>query len=613
MFFPAKFKKKHYLPPKWLSFYKKGKKRKAKSNNQRVKVYLRIIFFQERQTRMRRTNKILLFLFATMLYTTVYGQSSDRHKFHLSRQLSIFSTIVKDLNLFYVDSIMPEKMMNKAIDAMLNNLDPYTVYYPEEKSDELKMMTTGKYAGIGSIIRYHNDKKTTVLSNPYEGMPAHRAGLRAGDLIMSIDGVSVKGMSTDSVSNMLRGEPGTKLTLEIERPGQKEIMKVRIERESIALPPITYYGLQKGNIGFIQLESFTEGCAKDMRRAIVDLKQQGAESFIIDLRSNGGGLLNEAVEIVNLFVPKGKTVVTTKGKIKQSNEVYKTRKEPLDTVSPIVVLVDGQTASASEIVAGSLQDFDRAVIIGSRTFGKGLVQSTRPVTGGGYLKLTTSKYYTPSGRCVQALDYSHVIDNGKTSRVPDSLTNKFYTEAGREVRDGGGIRPDIEPKSEEVSTLLYHLLQDMAIFDFATTFHIENDSIAPAEEFIISDEIYNDFKKYIISTGFSYDLASVRLLADLKKMIEFEGFGEVTKEEIKSLEKKLQANLEHSLTHFSKHVKNLLADEIIKRYYGQKGEIIYSLREDEDLAESYKILNDKELYRKTLSPRAQQPVKKADK
>ena len=333
------------------------------------------------------------------------------------------------------------------------------------------------------------------------------------------------------------------------------------------------------------------------------MKQQGAESFIIDLRSNGGGLLDEAIEIVNLFVPKGKTIVTTKGKTKQANDIYKTQKEPLDTISPMVILVDGQTASASEIVAGSLQDLDRAVIVGSKTFGKGLVQSTRPVTGGGYLKLTTAKYYIPSGRCVQARDYSHIIDGGQTSITPDSLTNIFYTQAGREVRDGGGIRPDVEPTPEEISTFLYYLVQDMSVFDFATEFCLKNESIAPAEKFTISDEVYEELKEYIISSGFSYNLSSAKILAELKKMVKIEGFEEIAKEEIESLEKKLRANLEHEFTHFSKHVKDLLASEIVTRYYGQKGNIIYSLREDIDLKEAYSILSSTKRYREILSPK----------
>lgn len=552
---------------------------------------------------MRKIHRIFILLLLVAFIPSMTVKADDKHKFQLSRQLSIFNAILKDLNLFYVDSIMPEKMMKKTIDAMLRNLDPYTVYYPKEESDELKMMTTGKYAGIGSIIRYNEKKNYTIISEPYDGMPAKRAGLKAGDIILSIDGVNTLGMSSDSVSDMLRGEPGTKLTIEIERPGTKKKLTFRIERESIALPPVTYYGVQNGNIGFLQLESFTEGCAKDIRRALIEMKQQGAESFIIDLRSNGGGLLDEAIDIVNLFIPKGKTIVTTKGKTKQSNDIYKTQKEPLDTISPIVILVDGQTASASEIVAGSLQDLDRAVIVGSKTFGKGLVQSTRQVTGGGYLKLTTAKYYIPSGRCVQARDYSHIIDGGQTSITPDSLTNVFYTQTGRKVRDGGGIRPDVEPVPEDISTFLYYLIQDMSVFDFATEFCQKNKTIAPAEEFTVSDKVYEELKEYIISSGFSYNLSSAKILADLKKMVKIEGFEEIAKEEIESLEKKLKANLEHEFTHFSKHVKDLLAGEIVTRYYGQKGSIIYSLREDIDLKEAYSILGNAKRYREILSPK----------
>ena len=549
---------------------------------------------------MKRKLSILLLILATL--PSIAIRADEKHKFQLSRQISIINAIIKDLNLFYVDSIMPEILINKSIDAMLENLDPYTQYYPASKAEELKMMTTGKYAGIGSVIRYHTEKKTTVLSEPYEGMPAQKAGLKAGDLIISIDGVNVQGMSTDSVSDRLRGEPGTTLTIEYERPGKKGRSKVKLQRENIALPAIPYYGLQKGNIGFVQLNSFTDGCSKEMRRAIVDLKKQGATAFIIDLRGNGGGLLGEAVEITNLFVPKGKTIVTTKGKIKQSNEVFKSQKAPLDTTSPIVILVDGQTASASEIVAGALQDLDRAVIIGSRTFGKGLVQNTREVIGGGYLKMTTAKYYIPSGRCVQALDYSHVIDQGKTSRVPDSLTTVFHTEAGREVRDGGGIRPDIEPKSEELSTLLFYLMQDMSLFDFATEYALKHSSIAPAETFDITDQDYEEFKKLLKSRNFNYDLISVKVLKDLKEAVEFEGFNDIVKEEITSLEKKLQTNLDHSLTHFEKEIRKIIADEIVHRYHGQRGGIIYSLREDTDLAEAFRILGNDKAYKEILTP-----------
>ena len=553
--------------------------------------------------RMRFRKTIIFAPLAAIIVIAILAFSNDNRKYQLSRQITIFNAIVKELDLFYVDTIQPKKMIDKGIESMLKNLDPYTEYYSEEKADELKMMTTGKYAGIGSIIRYHDKKKSTVLSDPYEGLPAAKAGLKAGDLILSIDGTDIHEMSTDSVSNMLRGAPGTTLTLVIERPGEKGTRTVKLERESIALPAISYYGMHNNNIGFIQLESFTENCAKNMRRAVVELKQAGAEAFIIDLRGNGGGLLNEAVEIVNLFVPKGLTIVTTKGKIRQANTSYKTSKEPIDTESPLVVLVDGQSASAAEIVAGSLQDLDRAVVVGSRTYGKGLVQTTRQLPGGGYLKLTTSKYYIPSGRCIQALDYSHMMDDGKSTRIADSLTNVFHTAAGREVRDGGGIRPDIEPKEEELSTLLFYLLQDIALFDYATNYRIAHDSVAPAAEFAISDNEYEEFKEYLKSTKFNYDIQSLKVLEQLKKMLDFEGYTEITKEEIASLEKKLQANLDYSLTHFEKHIREIVESEIITRYYGRQGGIIYSLRNDSDIKEAEKIISDNRRYKEILSPK----------
>lgn len=557
---------------------------------------------------MRRRIPFIVFPLAVLSILTLLAFSNDRRKFNLSQQLNIFNTIIKELDLFYVDTIAPDKLIKNGVDAMLSRLDPYTVYYSEDDADELKMMITGKYAGIGSIIRYHTDKKTTVIAEPYDNMPAAKAGLKCGDALLTVDGIDVKGMSTDSVSNLLRGEPGTKLKLEIERPGVKKPMSVIIERASISLPSLPYYGILHDSIGYILFDSFTENCAKEMRRAIVDLKGRGAKSFIIDLRGNGGGSLQESVNIVNLFVPKGKTIVTTKGKIKQANEEYKTTREPMDTESPLIILVDGSTASASEILAGSLQDFDRAVIVGSRTYGKGLVQTTRSLPGNGYLKLTTSKYYIPSGRCVQALDYSHRKSDGTVQRIPDSLTNVFHTAAGREVRDGGGIRPDVEPKSEELSTLLFYLMQDMTIFDYATEYTLRNDTIAPAATFEISDADYELFKKKLIASGFSYDMRSSKMLKQLKDMIKFEGYEEITKDDIASLEGKLQQNLGHSLEHFASHIKRLIGDEIVKRYYGQKGGVVYNLRDDTDIEEAFKILSDGERYKKILAPQQNEDI-----
>ncbi|MBR5276343.1 MAG: S41 family peptidase [Bacteroidaceae bacterium] len=550
---------------------------------------------------MKRKSLILPIAIFVLLCFTAFKK--DNHNFQLSKQLNIFNTLIKEIDLFYVDTIAPEQMIKNGIDAMLEKLDPYTTYYTEEGSQELKMMITGKYAGIGSLIRFHEKKNTTVIAEPYDDMPAAKAGLKIGDLIQSINGVSVIGMSSDSVSNMLRGEAGTKLTIVVERPGEKKPVTIKLERESIALPSIPYYGMLGDSIGYLQLESFTDGCSKDMRRAFIDMKSKGAQSYIIDLRSNGGGSMGEAIEIVNMFVPKGVKILETKGKTKRSNETYKTTREPIDTVSPIVVLVDGQTASAAEIVSGALQDLDRAVIVGSRTYGKGLVQTTRELPYNSYLKVTTSKYYIPSGRCVQAIDYSHKNPDGSVARIPDSLTNVFHTVAGREVRDGGGIQPDIEPKSEKLTTLLYHLAQDMVIFDYATEYKLKNATIAPAETFCISDADYEAFKSYLKASGFSYDKESYKALKQLKKMLELEGYTEATKPEIEKLEKALQHNLDHDLTFFAKDVKRFINDEIIKRYYSQKGCIVHAMRDDNDIAEGCKLLNNIEKYREVLSPK----------
>ena len=551
---------------------------------------------------MKRGKLIFILPIALLAIISFSAFKRDSHNFELSKQLNIFNSLIKEIDLFYVDTIMPEKIIETGIDAMLEKLDPYTTYYTEEESEELKMMITGKYAGIGSLIRFHEKKNTTVIAEPYENMPAAKAGLQIGDLIQSINGVNVVGMSSDSVSNMLRGEAGTKLTIVVERPGTKQPVTIKVERENISVPVIPYYGIMQDSVGYLQLESFPEGCAKEMRRALIDMKNKGARAYIIDLRSNGGGSLAEAIDIVNMFVPKGLNIVETKGKIKRSNEIYKTTREPVDTVSPLIVLVDGQTASAAEIVSGSLQDLDRAVIIGARTYGKGLVQVTRELPYNGFLKVTTSKYYIPSGRYIQAIDYSHRNADGDVARTPDSLTNVFHTAAGREVRDGGGISPDIQPKGEKLTTLLYHLIQDMAIFDYATDYKLKHPSIASAETFNLSDEEYDAFKSYLKSTGFNYDKESYKALKQLKKMLDLEGYTEATKTEIEKLESTLQHNLDHDLSFFAKDVKRLIADEIVKRYYSQKGGIIYSLRDDTDVAESLSLLKDLKRYREILQP-----------
>ena len=482
---------------------------------------------------------------------------------------------------------------------MLYSLDPYTVYYPENDQDELEMMVKGSYGGIGSLIRYNPKSKYTVIAEPYEGMPAAESGLKAGDLLLEIDGKDLKGNS--DVSTLLRGQVGTSFKLKVQRPGVKEPLEFNIVRRSIQMPTIPYYGVMDSQVGYINLSSFSGNPSKDFKKAFLDLKKQGITSLVIDLRNNGGGLLDQAVEIVNMFVPRGKTIVTTKGKIKQASNTYKTLREPLDTDIPIAVLVNSGTASSSEILSGSLQDLDRAVIVGNRTYGKGLVQVPRSLPYGGNLKITTSKYYIPSGRCVQAIDYAHRNEDGSVARIPDSLTTVFHTAAGREVRDGGGVSPDIEVKQERLPNILFYLVRDNLIFDYATDYCLKHPAIASAKEFELTDADYEEFKNKVKGADFKYDQQSEKILNTLKEAAEFEGYMKDASDEFKTLENKLKHNLDRDLDYFSKDIKKMIAEEIIKRYYYQEGAIIQQLKDDKDLDEAVKVLTNPERYQQILS------------
>ncbi len=526
----------------------------------------------------------------------------DDRKFQVSKNLDVFNSLFKELDLFYVDTIHPEKVIGVGIKAMLEQLDPYTVYYPESQSDELKMMTTGKYAGIGSVIRFHKKKNRVVIAEPYENMPAAEVGLKAGDVLMEIDGKDVGGKTTAEVSDLLRGEAGTSFMLKVERPGTPELLDFKITRKNVKTPAVPYYGMLDGGVGYITLSSFTENCSRDVRRAFIDLKQQGAKALVLDLRSNPGGLMSEAVEILNLFLPKGLEVVSTKGKLRQASSVSKTTKEPLDLEIPLVVMVNDDSASASEIVAGALQDLDRAVVLGRRTFGKGLVQIIRDLPYNGNLKVTTSKYYIPSGRCVQAINYKNQNGTNQAERIPDSLTTVFHTVGGREVRDGGGVTPDIIVKSEQMPTMLYYLMNDDVLFDYATEFCLQHPQIAAPKEFALSDADYAEFKEMVKKANFTYDKESEKALKRLKEIAGIEGYMEDAKPEFEALEKKLTHNLERDLDHFAKDIKLLIEDEIIQRYYFQKGSIIQQLRDDPHLKEGLKVLADQEAYKKILAP-----------
>lgn len=545
----------------------------------------------------RRNGIIVAIVLITVAFFSF--KSGDDRNFQIAKNLDIFNSIVKELDMFYVDTIDPNKTIREGIDNMLYSLDPYTVYYPENDQDELEMMVKGSYGGIGSLIRYNPKSKYTVIAEPYEGMPAAESGLKAGDLLLEIDGKDLKGNS--DVSTLLRGQVGTSFKLKVQRPGVKEPLEFNIVRRSIQMPTIPYYGVMDGQVGYINLSSFSGNPSKDFKKAFLDLKKQGITSLVIDLRNNGGGLLDQAVEIVNMFVPRGKTIVTTKGKIKQASNTYKTLREPLDTDIPIAVLVNSGTASSSEILSGSLQDLDRAVIVGNRTYGKGLVQVPRSLPYGGNLKITTSKYYIPSGRCVQAIDYAHRNEDGSVARIPDSLTTVFHTAAGREVRDGGGVSPDIEVKQERLPNILFYLVRDNLIFDYATQYCLKHPTIVAPEKFEVTDADYNDFKALVKKADFKYDQQSEKILKTLKEAAEFEGYMADASEEFKALEKKLNHDLDRDLDYFSGDIKKMIASEIIKRYYYQRGNIIQQLKDDDGLKEAVKILNDPVKYKEMLS------------
>lgn len=528
-------------------------------------------------------------------------KSGDSRSFQIAKNLDVFNSIVKELDLFYVDTIDPDKTIREGIDAMLYSLDPYTEYYPEDDQSELEQMLKNTYGGIGSIITWDAKLKRSVIAEPYEGMPAATSGLKAGDVLMAIDGKDLAGKNNQEVSEMLRGQVGTGFKLTVQRPGTEKPLDFDIVRRSIQLPIIPYYTALDNHVGYINLSTFSGNPSKEFKQAFLDLKKKGITSLIIDLRNNGGGLLDEAIEIANFFVPRGKVLVTTKGKIEQASNTYKTLREPLDLDIPLAVLVNSSTASSSEILAGSLQDLDRAVIVGNRTFGKGLVQTTRMLPYGGTMKLTTSKYYIPSGRCVQAIDYKHRNEDGSVGRIPDSLTTVFHTAAGREVRDGGGVTPDIEVKQEKLPNILFYLVNDNLIFNYATQYCLKHATIAEPEKFVITDADYADFKEMVKKADFKYDQQTEKILKSLKEMAEFEGYLSDASEEFNALEKKLTHNLDRDLDYFSKDIKSMIALEIVKRYYYQRGAIIEQLKDDDDLKKAVEILTHPDDYHKMLS------------
>ena len=557
---------------------------------------------------LNRRNGVLL---AAVLVAVAFFsfKSGDDRNFQIAKNLDTFNSIVKELDMFYVDTLDPNKTVREGIDYMLSSLDPYTEYYPEDDQAELQQMLNASFGGIGSLITYNQKLKRSMIAEPFEGTPAAKVGLKAGDILMEIDGKDLAGKNNQEVSQMLRGAVGTSFKLKVERPDEKggtRPLEFDIVRQTIQTPMIPYDTIFNKNVGYINLSTFSGTPSKDFKKTFLKLKKEGITSLVIDLRGNGGGRLEEAVEIANFFLPRGKVIVTTKGKTKQASNTYKTLREPLDLDIPITVLVNGATASASEILSGAFQDFDRAVIVGSRTFGKGLVQTTRPLPYGGVMKLTTSKYYIPSGSCVQAIDYKHRNEDGSVGTIPDSLTTVFHTAAGREVRDGGGVMPDIEVKQEKLPNILFYLVRDNLIFDYATQYCLKHPSIPSPQEFKVTDADYNDFKAMVKKADFKYDQQSEKIMKTLKEAAKFEGYLDEASEEIKALEKKLTHNLDRDLDYFSKDIRSMIADEIIKRYYYTRGGIIQQLKDDDGLQAALKILADPVKYKETLSA----PVKK---
>lgn len=561
---------------------------------------------------LRKYTKTMRSLMLTALMAVampIMAQNTSDHNFRVAKNLDIFNAIYRNLDLMYVDSLDADKTIGTAIRSMMHSLDPYTDYFPEDKAAEYKQMMTGKYAGIGSIISYSFTRKRVIINEPYEGMPAAEAGLKKGDIILSIDGESMAEKSTAYVSDHLRGEPGTTMVMKIERPSTGKKMTVKVQRRAIQMPYLPYYGMQKDGIGYINYNQYVENSAKDVRRAFIDLKKQGMKGLVLDLRNNGGGSVQEALQILNMFIPKGRHLLSMKGKVKNANSSYNTTVEPIDTVMPIVVLVNEATASASEITSGTLQDYDRAVIMGTRTYGKGLVQIPNvSLPYNGKLKLTTAKYYIPSGRCIQALRYKHTDNGYVAENVPDSLTHEFRTAAGRIVRDGGGIKPDIEVKPDSLPNIAFYLSR-VDTTDILLNYEIDyiaaHPTVASPKDFELSDADYEQFKQRVIKSGFTYDQVSEKILKELENLARFEGYYDDAKPEFEALRQKLKHNIAKDLDYpYNKQkIKEMIAADLMAAYYFEKGSLENSLRNDKQFAEAARLLGNAEEYQKLLQPK----------
>jgi carboxyl-terminal processing protease len=521
--------------------------------------------------------------------------------FELSKNLDIFATLLREVNTYYVDDVKPGDLVKTGIDEMLNSLDPYTEYYPESDIEDYKIMVTGQYGGIGSLIRQKDDR--IMIGEPYEGFPAQKSGLMSGDIITEIDGKSIKGKNTSDVSKLLKGQAGTVVKVMIEREGEKKPFEVSLTREEIKIKNVPYYGVVgDGTVGYIKLTGFTEDASKEVKSAFLELKEKNKiKSLVFDLRDNGGGLLKEAVDIVNTFVDKNLTIVEQKGKIKEMNRTHKSQYNPIDTTMPVAVLINRNSASASEIVSGSLQDLDRAVVVGQRSFGKGLVQQTLPLSYGTQVKVTTAKYYTPSGRCIQELDYFHKSKSGKAETVPDSLIREYKTKRGRSVYDGSGIYPDIILEPRTYALITGTIISKSYIFDYATKYRIAHSSIPAAKDFSLTESEYNDFLQYLSDKKYDYTTQTEKSLNELKKNTEKEKYFESIKSSFEDLKAKVEANKKQDLSKYKKEIKEFLEEEIAARYQYQRGRLESSLRTDDELKEAVKVLIDKQLYSSILA------------
>ena len=547
---------------------------------------------------MKKRNFLFTFTAIIIIAFSVTALKSDDKSFEISKQLNIFATLFREVNMFYVDEVNPGDLVSTGIKSMLRSLDPYTVYYPESEMEDVKLMTTGEYAGIGSIISKKGDK--VIIREPYKNSPAAKAGLLPGDVILSIDGNSVKNKNTEDVSTMLKGQPGKEVAIKVQREFEAKPIEKKVIREKIQIPSVPYYGMVNDTTGYVYLTSFTDKSASDVRDAIITLKNNGAKALILDLRGNTGGLLDQAVEIVNFFVPRGSKVVSTKGKVKQSDKEYTATKNPIVPDMPLAVLIDRGSASASEIVSGALQDLDRAVLIGERSFGKGLVQSVRDLAYNTKLKVTTGKYYIPSGRCIQALDYSHRNPDGSVGKVPDSLITEYMTKAGRKVYDGGGINPDVKIDPEKYARITEELVIQDLTFDFINSYALKHPEIASIRDFKITDDIYNQFKQYLKEKNFSYETESQQILEKLIKAAKTEKYYDGSQEQIAQLQKDFTHSIDRDMDVFRDEIITFLTEQFVQRYYFMEGVIEYKALHDKEIKKATEILADQDEYKKIL-------------